>query len=150
VFVCVCVCLCVRLCVSTPMHGSAGNFVGIVYGSQRVAWATLFVRARLRACAGRMRALHACTRMHIIEHILSKIGGDITWVARHNLFLRARYARGCTHMRACVRLNFVGRIICSKLGENIPLRGLHAFYVRTCVWTLCACVHCTHMRALTF
>jgi hypothetical protein len=79
-FVCVFVCLCVRLCVSTPLHGSPGNFVGIVYGSQRVAWATLLLRARMRVCARRVRAHHACARMQIIEHILSKIGGDIPWV----------------------------------------------------------------------
>jgi hypothetical protein len=59
----------------------------------------------------------------------------------------ARYTRGCTHMRAFVRSHIFGHIS-SKIVENIPLRGLHAFYVRTCVCTLmrtlCACVHCTH------
>jgi hypothetical protein len=43
---------------------------------------------------------------------------------------------------ACVRLNFFGRIS-SKIGENIPLRGLHALYVHT-IRALCKCVHCTH------
>jgi hypothetical protein len=60
----------------------------------------------------------------------------------------AHYARGCTHMRACVRSHIFGRIS-YKIGENIPLRRLHAFYVRTYVCTLCACVHCTHVRAHT-
>jgi hypothetical protein len=57
----------------------------------------------------------------------------------------ARYARGCTHMHAFVRSHIFGRNS-SKIGENIPLRGLHAFYVRTCVCTLCAhyARACTH------
>jgi hypothetical protein len=47
----------------------------------------------------------------------------------------ARSARGCTHMRAFVRSHIFGRIS-SNIGENIPLRGLYAFYMRTCVCTL--------------
>jgi hypothetical protein len=46
-------------------------------------------------------------------------------------------------MRACVRSHIFGHIS-SKIGEDISLRGLHAFYVCTCVCTLCACVQCTH------
>jgi hypothetical protein len=44
------------------------------------------------------------------------------------------------------------------LAPKFPLRGLHAFYVRTCVCTphlcvhtaLCTCVHCMHMQYTNF
>jgi hypothetical protein len=144
-FVCVCLCLCVRPCVSTPLHGSARNFVGIVYWSQRVAWATLFLRARLRACARRVvHFTHArvCTLLNIFSPKLVETFLGSQKRARHNVCLRtcalacARNARGCTRMRACVRSNIFGGIR-SQICENITLHVLHAFYVRTCVCTLC-------------
>jgi hypothetical protein len=107
--------------------------VGIVYGSQRVACATLFVRAH--ACV--------CTLLNIFSPKLVETFLGSQKRARHNLFLCARYARGCTHMCACVRSHILGRIR-SKICD-ITLRGLHAFYV----CTLCACVHCMHVRTHT-
>jgi hypothetical protein len=67
--------------------------------------------------------------------------------ARHNLCLCAHLRVHAMRVRACVRSHIFGRIS-SKIGENIPLRGLHAFYVRTCVCTICA--HYAHYaRACT-
>jgi hypothetical protein len=133
--------------------------------------------------------MRACVCSHIFGRISSNIGENI-YARSHILgqtlskLLRvtescmgyliftcalacARYACGCTHMRACVCSHIFGRIS-SNIGENIYARshilgqtlskllrvtescmGLLGFYVRACVYTLCACVH-THARMCAF
>jgi hypothetical protein len=109
-----------------------------------------------RACTARMCTARMCTLTYFRTDSLQNL-----W--RHSLghrnvhgiidFTRelafARYARVCTHIHSCVRSHIFGRNR-SNICENIPLHVLYAFYVRTCVCTLCACVHCTHVRAHIF
>jgi hypothetical protein len=142
-----CVSLCVRLCISTPLHGSAGNCVGIFYGPQRVAWATWFVCARLRALCECVHCTHA--RVHIVldgfsPKLMETCLGSQK-LALHAWFSRARFRvhttcmrmHACTHIHAGMHSHIFGRIN-SKIGGNIPLyHGLHNFYMRACMYTLC-------------
>jgi hypothetical protein len=104
----------------------------------------------LCTCAMRVCAICACVhcthaRVCTLLNTLSPTLVE-TFIAsqtreQHNLLLRARLrlhamrvgTRTCTYVRS----HILGRI-CSNIGENIPLRGLHAFYVCTCVCTLYA------------
>jgi hypothetical protein len=85
-----------------------------------------------RACTARM-----CALTHYWTDSLQNWWRH-TWGHRNVHGIIDFYVRACvcTHIHACVRSHIFGRI-----------RSI--MYVRTCVCTLCACVHCTHVRAHT-
>jgi hypothetical protein len=135
---------CAHVCVRTFLDVFAQKFVKT---SLCMCYMMLFTCALACAHYARtmhVRALQARARSHSIGWICYKIDGDIPWVTKTcmpyliftNAGACARYACVCTHMRACVRSHNFGGIR-STFCENITLHVLHAFYVHTCVCTLC-------------
>jgi hypothetical protein len=80
-----------------------------------------------------------------------QIGGDILWITdtcmAYLIFtyvhVHSKRVHACTSV--CVR-SHICRWIRSKIGGNMTLYGLHAFYVSVCMCTLCTCMHCMCMH----
>jgi hypothetical protein len=115
--------VCVFVCPAMRFHTVARIRLKLCGNSLRVTESCMgyfILSARLRACARRVRAHHACARMHIIEHIRSKVGGDIPLHGLHDFYMRTCVCTLCVHyartismpvLHACARSHIFGRIL---------------------------------------
>jgi hypothetical protein len=124
---------CMHVRVHTFLDGFFPNLVEHSTGHRELHGLLYFyVRACVRALGACVHVTHArvCTLLNIFSPKLVETFLGSQKRARHNYLLRAfacaRYARGCTHMRACVRSHIFGSIR-SQVCENITLHVLHAF-----------------------
>jgi hypothetical protein len=99
----------------------------------------------------RVRALHARARTHIVEQIISKIGGDIPWVTEtytaYLIFTRACVCTLCAWVHARARVCAYTHFWTYSLKEIVKTFLCMCYMLFTCA--LYACVHCTHVRAHT-